>query len=719
MKNFTLLIFLIAVVSLSYGQKTNIKTKSFPQKIEVQKQEINETTSSVSMLTPENDVSIEWFAPINEDCQKTDEEMFTLRIMNRGSANLSTDIPIQFSINEGQVSPSTISLADTVVIPNRNYEVEVGPFDLATEGAYYVKVENLWEDDDNAENDIKITKVVSTTHTIKVELKTDTWASETSWELFSYDGELIGANGRLLAEREYTDEFCVVPGCYYFKLYDSYGDGIYSSDDVFGTVKVYYDDVLVGSLSSAADAQFGTEFLMIQIGEGCPVNDANFLSLDLQQYQLINADMDIKGKVQNFGTANITSIDVAYAIDEGDEVSSTISDIDVAPGEIYEFVHGTPAILTATGSYNVKAVVGSVNGVDDENDFNNELEKDVVVVNTVPTKRVFGEEATGTWCGWCPRGAVYMDSMALKYPDTWVGVAVHNGDPMVVTDYDSEIGGFIGGYPSGLVDRVGEFDPSQFESAYMEQINLIPPVDLNIVNLLYNETTRAISFDVQGLFITDLTADLRFNAIIIENNVTGTDGGYNQANYYSGGGAGPMAGWEDKLNPVPALNMEYQFVARAILGGWSGTENSIPATIAADEVASQSYVYSLPEEFDHTNIKIIGAVIDQSNDAVLNVVQVSLGYDDVEEMSSIENVSVYPNPAIDNIIVGFEINHNQDVSIHIVDMMGKEVKNLNFANVQAGTYNTQMDLSNLSQGIYLVQIKFENETVTRKINVIK
>ena len=58
--------------------------------------------------------------------------------------------------------------------------------------------------------------------------------------------------------------------------------------------------------------------------------------------------------------------------------------------------------------------------------LNDTLSKSIVALAFQPTKRVLFEEATGTWCQWCPRGAVYMDSLHKVYPTTAMLVAVHN-----------------------------------------------------------------------------------------------------------------------------------------------------------------------------------------------------------------------------------------------------------------------------------------------------
>lgn len=553
-------------------------------------------------------------------------------------------------------------------------------------------------------------------HVIKVELMTDDYASETSWRIYDYEGSVVGSNGTLADNSLSVKEVTVPAGCYYFTLFDSYGDGIYTSSTVYGYCKVYFDDVLVGELD---DPRFGFEFSLVQIGNDCPANAASFESLDLKSYQMVNTDFDVIGTIKNYGSDNITALKVGFSIDGVSQASSTITGMDVAPGETYQFAHDEKANLSSIDTYSFRVTIGDVNNADNEIGLNKEQEMDITTVSRIPVKRVFGEEATGTWCGWCPRGAVYMDSMALKYPNTWIGVAVHNADPMVVEEYDDGIGDYIGGYPSGLVDRAAELDPSQFEAFYLQQIEVISPVDVEVVDLTYDEATRAINFDVKGTFVTDLEKNLRFNAVIIENHVTGSESGYNQANYYSGGNYGPMGGYEDLPPSVSYLNMEYQFVARAILGGWDGTSNSIPAMVSADEEVSHSYSYTLHEDYDAENIKVIGLVIDQDSKEVLNAVKVSLIPSSIEDIANENQVTVYPNPAIDNVVVKLELSQIQDVTIKVIDIMGKEVKRKDIGSVQSGSFETVLNVTDLTEGIYLLQVESTSETITRKINIVK
>jgi hypothetical protein len=87
----------------------------------------------------------------------------------------------------------------------------------------------------------------------------------------------------------------------------------------------------------------------------------------------------------------------------------------------------------------------------EEKETNVTAAKKFNTVSQIVEKNVVIEEGTGTWCGWCPRGAVAMEYMYDTYPTRFIGVAVHNADPMTVTEYDD--GANLSGFPGCNVDR--------------------------------------------------------------------------------------------------------------------------------------------------------------------------------------------------------------------------------------------------------------------------
>jgi len=64
--------------------------------------------------------------------------------------------------------------------------------------------------------------------TITIAILTDTYASETSWELVEQGGGLVGSGSGLPSSTLTTVDVCVdSTSCYDFTIFDSYGDGIY------------------------------------------------------------------------------------------------------------------------------------------------------------------------------------------------------------------------------------------------------------------------------------------------------------------------------------------------------------------------------------------------------------------------------------------------------------------------------------------------------------
>ncbi|MBK7964132.1 MAG: thioredoxin family protein [Bacteroidetes bacterium] len=144
----------------------------------------------------------------------------------------------------------------------------------------------------------------------------------------------------------------------------------------------------------------------------------------------------------------------------GTVYTSSITNLNILSNTSYSFIHNTPINVATAAAYPTKIwvdVTGDANHNDDT------LSTVVTGLSFQPTKRVLMEEGTGTWCGWCPRGAVFTEQFDTVYADYAIVVAVHNSDPMTDAVYDPGLGSLISGYPSGAVDRKdNDVDPSDF-----------------------------------------------------------------------------------------------------------------------------------------------------------------------------------------------------------------------------------------------------------------
>ncbi len=438
--------------------------------------------------------------------------------------------------------------------------------------------------------------------------------------------------------------------------------------------------------------------------------DLELTKINVPSYVAKDDVFDVTGKVTNIGTDMVTSYDVSYSIDGGAAMTTSVTGLSLAIGDSDPFVCSDPVSFATEGSYLIDVVISNINGGDDENGENNELSAMVSVVPFLPDKKVLGEEATGTWCGWCTRGTCFMDYMSDTYPDTWIGVAVHNGDPMVDTPYDAAIPSIIPnfpGYPSGTVDRSGDnyYDPSEFEDAYLERMGAVSPATCEITNFSFNHETREVSFDVESEFVADVSKELRFMAILLEDSCSGTSTDWNQANYYSGGGNGEMCGYEDMPDPIPASLMKYDHVARAVLDTPFGTDGSLPETISAGETHSYTYTYTIPPEWNYYWMHFVGVLLDAETGEALNCNSYPEEVTGVEEVSVMAEVKIYPNPT-QGIV---SLSGVENSTIMVYNIAGNLVAS--FEDFR----NTTIDLSGYNAGIYLFWIKTEEGVVTKRV----
>ncbi|HNQ13018.1 MAG TPA: Omp28-related outer membrane protein [Bacteroidia bacterium] len=448
-------------------------------------------------------------------------------------------------------------------------------------------------------------------------------------------------------------------------------------------------------------------------------NEAKLEELTFANFHVAPANVIISGKIANFGTAAINSITVKYEI-QGSTYTDVLNGLNIPSFGSYNFNHSTNYMQASSGNYPVKVWIELAG---DQNQLNDTLNDFIGVLTFLPTKKVVFEEATGTWCGWCPRGAVYMDSLAVVHPTNALLVAVHNNDPMAVANYDAGMGALIGGYPSGVVDRkIIDIDPSSFFVHYNNLINDVPPCDV-AATATHNAVSNSLTIDVSATFAIGLTGDYRFNCVVIEDNITGNTSGYNQVNYYSFQSQNiPLTGaghnWQAEPNPVNFANMEYDHVGRAILGGFDGQAGSLPGTVVENNTYNHGFNYTLLANQNPANMHVIAWVSDYSSKYILNANKGDVLLSINDAIASDFSFNVYPNPATESTTINLDLNKSDNISIQIVDMTGKVVYS-NMDELNAGKYARNISVTDFANGIYNIVIKSSNESVSKKLIIAR
>ncbi|MBT6838030.1 MAG: Omp28-related outer membrane protein [Bacteroidetes bacterium] len=231
-----------------------------------------------------------------------------------------------------------------------------------------------------------------------------------------------------------------------------------------------------------------------------------------------------------------------------------------------------------------------------------------------PKRHMVVEELTGTWCTYCPRGNWYADSMTHEYEDL-IFIALHVNDPMELVGYPDSSG--LTGAPTANIDRVKKkLSTGIWFEGLTVRMTEIPEANV-YVSTTYNATTRKLTATVSAEFFEDLAGDYRFAAVVVEDGVTGDNTQYNQTNYYAGNSS-YWGGYEKMPASIPYYMIAYDHVGRALLGGYYGKQNSLPASISTNDTFSYTFTYTLPAEFNENYIRVAGLLVNAATSEIIN-----------------------------------------------------------------------------------------------------
>jgi hypothetical protein len=441
------------------------------------------------------------------------------------------------------------------------------------------------------------------------------------------------------------------------------------------------------------------------------LNDASVNGVALNRYAQMSTNNTLAVSVKNEGSNAITSLQINW--NDGADHIQTINGLNIAPGATTNVNHPTAVSYATAVEENIAVTISQVNTVVDADPSNNTGSAKINTVSVLEEKSVVIEEGTGTWCQWCPRGAVAMDYMVNTYPVDFIGIAVHNGDPMTVAEYDN--GADFSGFPGSNVDRAlmdQSVSQNAFVAAYNARKDLIVPAGISVAA---TGAGNNVSIVATATFRTPLAAaNYRLGVIVIEDGVTGTTAGYNQSNAYAGGANGVMGGYEALPNPVPAAQMVYDHVGRALLGGYNGQAGSVPAVITDGQVVNYTFNYTVPGTSTRANMHAVAVLIDQTNGEIVNAIQGPLSLASLGEIETI-GMEVYPNPATDEVNVKF-VGTGGDYQIVITDLAGRQMSATSLVNV-TGAQSIALPISGFGAGNYLVTIAKDGASYTQNLIV--
>tara|TARA_B100001287_G_scaffold42180_1_gene31307 strand:+ start:71617 stop:74454 length:2838 start_codon:yes stop_codon:yes gene_type:complete len=505
-------------------------------------------------------------------------------------------------------------------------------------------------------------------------------------------------------------------------LYDADGDhaGVMIISNT-GTITMYIE----GDGNYNCVDGLGGPYVPFEVNVNCftpAAVDMELTELTMESLVVAGAN-NITGTVTSYGTDPITSIDIAW--NDGSGANTETFSVNMNFGDTYDFTHSTPLNTVGGETYNVEVTVSATGDADESN---NTISTTVSTVSSLVTKVVVGEEKTGEWCGWCPRGAVGLAEAYLSNPDDFIGIAIHNGDAMAVASYDGNIGDYIpGGYPGGGVDRVIAGDPSEFTAMYNARKSLIVPASVEASGT-YDDNT--ITVDVTASFVGSLSGDYRLAAVILEDSVAGAG----QVNYYAGGNYGPMTmpntgsmpnfEFGAANSPSTVSPFYHDHVARALGDDEiNGAVGSLPSTNTDGDIATHTYTFNRNNNWNVDKLHVVGMLVNGATGEILNagkgnvinINSVSISENNYELL----NVFTYPNPSSGLINLSIDSKHYGFGQVKVFNVLGEEIYNNRISKNTPGNHITQLDLSNSPSGIYFATVSLEGEQKTVRFNITK
>ncbi|MCM1369756.1 MAG: hypothetical protein NC204_05220 [Candidatus Amulumruptor caecigallinarius] len=429
--------------------------------------------------------------------------------------------------------------------------------------------------------------------------------------------------------------------------------------------------VAPGGWNNYAESYGSILIKVIIEGENLPQNLAECRGLEINPYYPIGSKITYVANIKNIGSNDINKVDINTVTTAGVDYTRSITLAEPLKPSESRKIEVLNVANPKEGIFSMTSKPVKVNGIALEN----ARSRSAVIKcykDGYPRNYVL-EDATGTWCGWCPGAIVLLDYMKSKYPDRCIPIAVHQGDEMQVQSYMQFINDYVSGFPCVLANRMYDYTPTRSPEDSYNFGNQINEFYTSFPSYVHLDLSASCSTDDSKVnivsdtrFVFDTDAKHLLSFVIVEDGW----GPYDQQNNFYTNHI-PMAGWENKESPVSTI---YDDVARSIRS-YPGLD-VLPASIVKDQ--NNRYELSMPvgnSVVKGNTFRVIGMVIDKETGEIVNAAQV-----DVKKNNDAAVEGVYTDDANLTVSGGYgEIIVNGAECVMIYTLDGRSVDNRNLA----------------------------------------
>lgn len=462
--------------------------------------------------------------------------------------------------------------------------------------------------------------------------------------------------------------------------------------------------------NSATGEIIGIDDILIEGGKGLAQ-----LEVTTNGFVTEKENFSVGCRIISMSNEPITEIKAYYRYN--DEVySKAISGISLTENDTLQF-YFDETINLPFGNTIDYAVWAEINGIGFD-----EIACTTTTMLFETTKRSVIEEGTGMWCQYCPLGIVAFDILSEKYPDTFIGIALHTypeGDVLAVSNY-AEFVTFPEGNPSGWINRKYYAEKPMypitidktntyttlnggFETHFLQAQSEVAPADITTTANIQDgiiEAQTTVRFAV-----TPAHNNYRIAYTLTEDNVW--QEGYYQANYYSGSKE-DVYGFENLPSKITE-GMVFNHVARDNFDYWQGIEGSMPEVINLGEEILYEKSFDLPTSVLNTNnIHLISMLVDMNTGEIVNANITR--FDTGVEAPTLSQSPIKVWQENHNCIVHIASESNAPITAALYNTTGMCIDRVQTTGTHSITLNT-----GTSSGVCFVVVSHKGQNYTQKV----
>ncbi len=427
-----------------------------------------------------------------------------------------------------------------------------------------------------------------------------------------------------------------------------------------------------GYINILGTSFYGNNIFIDEVSiEQIQANDAEMNAFNINSI-IAAGTTSIAGTIKNLGLSAITSVDVNWQVDSGAIYTQSLTGLNIAAGQTYNFTH-TNQWNATPGLYSVRTWVTNINGgAVDGDTTNDQITKSVAVASNSTARFPLFEKFSSSTCGPCANfntnyyspfyttGNNQNNMAFISYQVNWPGT----GDPYYTAEVGTRVGYYgVSGAPTLFIDAR---DNTNFNTAQLQTgLNnaLLVPAYFGL------SATKELVGDQMTVNVTTtpyLTGSYKMHVVVVEKITTG--------------------------NIATNGETSFKHVMMKMIPDANGTTINFTHDVQATNTFQATLSGLNIEEMDDLDV-----VVFIQNNANKDIMQSTYATEALatSEFGSTAQIKMWPNPSTGIVRVSTE----SPVNVVITDISGKVVFTMNEVSNE-----TQMNLSSLQKGIYLAKM---------------